>query len=216
MRAFTYERAQSPAEAAAAAARIAGAKFIAGGTNLLDLMKLEIETPAHLIDVNGLELDKIEATRRRRPADRRAGAEHRPCRRSAGAPRLRPALARAPCRRFRPTAQQGNDRRQSVAADALPVFLRHQSAVQQTQSRQRLRRDRRVQPGARRARCQRKLHRHPAERHGGRDDGARRHDRNRARRRQRRARFRSSSSTAHPATPRSSKPCSRRANSSPR
>src|ERR1700734_3194119 len=62
MRAFTYERAQSPAEAAAAAARIAGAKFIAGGTNLLDLMKLEIETPAHLIDVNGLKLDRIEAT----------------------------------------------------------------------------------------------------------------------------------------------------------
>ena len=38
--AFTYERANSPAEAAAAAARIEGAKFIAGGTNLLDLMKL--------------------------------------------------------------------------------------------------------------------------------------------------------------------------------
>ena len=62
MRSFTYERALSPAEAAAAAARIAGAKFIAGGTNLLDLMKLEIETPAHLIDVNGLKLDQIEAT----------------------------------------------------------------------------------------------------------------------------------------------------------
>ncbi len=62
MKSFTYERAASPAEAAAAAARIAGAKFIAGGTNLLDLMKLEIETPAHLIDVNGLALDKIEAT----------------------------------------------------------------------------------------------------------------------------------------------------------
>src|SRR6185503_14020452 len=39
-----------------------GAKFIAGGTNLLDLMKLQIETPTHLIDVNGLGLDKIEAT----------------------------------------------------------------------------------------------------------------------------------------------------------
>jgi hypothetical protein len=39
MKSFTYERALSPAEAAAAAARIAGAKFIAGGTNLLDLMK---------------------------------------------------------------------------------------------------------------------------------------------------------------------------------
>jgi xanthine dehydrogenase YagS FAD-binding subunit len=62
MRAFTYQRAQTPAEAAAAAARTPGARFIAGGTNLLDLMKLEIETPQHLIDVNGLGLDKIEAT----------------------------------------------------------------------------------------------------------------------------------------------------------
>lgn len=62
MRAFTYQRAQSPAEAAAIAARTPGAKFIAGGTNLLDLMKLEIETPQHLIDVNGLALDKIEPT----------------------------------------------------------------------------------------------------------------------------------------------------------
>ncbi len=62
MKPFTYERAQSPAEAAAAAARNPGAKFIAGGTNLLDLMKLQIETPAHLIDVNGLALDKIETT----------------------------------------------------------------------------------------------------------------------------------------------------------
>lgn len=60
MRSFTYERARSPAEAAATASRIENARFIAGGTNLLDLMKLEIETPAHLIDVNGLALDKIE------------------------------------------------------------------------------------------------------------------------------------------------------------
>jgi xanthine dehydrogenase YagS FAD-binding subunit len=62
MKSFTFERARSPAEAAAAAARTRGAKFIAGGTNLLDLMKLEIEAPTHLIDVNGLALDKIEAT----------------------------------------------------------------------------------------------------------------------------------------------------------
>ena len=60
MKPFSYERAGSPAEAAAAAARTPGAKFIAGGTNLLDLMKLEIETPVHLIDVNGLSLDKVE------------------------------------------------------------------------------------------------------------------------------------------------------------
>jgi xanthine dehydrogenase YagS FAD-binding subunit len=62
MKPFTYERAKSPAEAAASAARLNGAKFIAGGTNLLDLMKLQIETPSHLIDVNGLSLDKIEPT----------------------------------------------------------------------------------------------------------------------------------------------------------
>ena len=62
MKPFTYERARTPAEAAAAAARVSGAKFVAGGTNLLDLMKLQIETPAHLIDVNGLALDQIEST----------------------------------------------------------------------------------------------------------------------------------------------------------
>jgi xanthine dehydrogenase YagS FAD-binding subunit len=62
MKSFTYERARTPADAVAAAARHRTAKFIAGGTNLLDLMKLEIETPAHLIDVNGLGLDTIEAT----------------------------------------------------------------------------------------------------------------------------------------------------------
>jgi xanthine dehydrogenase YagS FAD-binding subunit len=62
MRPFSYERAATPAAAAAAMARKPNAKFIAGGTNLLDLMKLEIEKPAHLIDVNGLALDRIEAS----------------------------------------------------------------------------------------------------------------------------------------------------------
>jgi len=62
MKSFSYERANSPAEAAAAAARTPRAKFIAGGTNLLDLMKLEIETPSHLIDVNRLDLARIEPT----------------------------------------------------------------------------------------------------------------------------------------------------------
>ena len=61
MRPFTYQRVRSPTEAAAAA-RQPGAKFIAGGTNLLDLMKLQIETPAHLIDINDLGLDQIKTT----------------------------------------------------------------------------------------------------------------------------------------------------------
>ncbi|WBX87394.1 FAD binding domain-containing protein [Achromobacter mucicolens] len=60
MRAFTYERPRTDAEAAASAAREPRTRFIAGGTNLLDLMKIEVETPSHLIDVNGLDLDRIE------------------------------------------------------------------------------------------------------------------------------------------------------------
>jgi len=62
MRAFSYERPSSPAEAAAAVQRHPGAKFIAGGTNLLDLMKLDVEHPPHLVDVNRLGLDRIETT----------------------------------------------------------------------------------------------------------------------------------------------------------
>ncbi|TXM96441.1 xanthine dehydrogenase family protein subunit M, partial [Methylobacterium sp. WL122] len=62
MRSFTYERPDTAAAAAAAVAATPNAKFIAGGTNLLDLMKLQIETPTHLVDVNGLGLDRIEAT----------------------------------------------------------------------------------------------------------------------------------------------------------
>jgi xanthine dehydrogenase YagS FAD-binding subunit len=60
MKAFSYERAATPEAAAQAVAGRAGAKFIAGGTNLLDLMKLQVETPAHLVDVNRIGLDRID------------------------------------------------------------------------------------------------------------------------------------------------------------
>ena len=62
MRPFTYERATDAAAAVKAAAATPNAKFLAGGTNLLDLMKLEIETPAHLIDVARLPMAGIEDT----------------------------------------------------------------------------------------------------------------------------------------------------------
>jgi xanthine dehydrogenase YagS FAD-binding subunit len=61
MKAFTYQRADSAVQAAAAAVK-RGAKIIAGGTNLLDLMKLQVETPSNLVDINRLPLDKIEET----------------------------------------------------------------------------------------------------------------------------------------------------------
>jgi xanthine dehydrogenase YagS FAD-binding subunit len=62
VRPFTYERATSPQAAVKTAALTPNAKFIAGGTNLLDLMKLDIEQPAHLIDISRLPLGDIEAT----------------------------------------------------------------------------------------------------------------------------------------------------------
>jgi xanthine dehydrogenase YagS FAD-binding subunit len=61
MRAFTYQRADSTGHAAAAALK-PGTKIIAGGTNLLDLMKLQVETPSNLVDINRLPLDKIDET----------------------------------------------------------------------------------------------------------------------------------------------------------
>jgi len=70
MKPFTYERATDAAEASAAAAK-PGVKFIAGGTNLLDLMKLEIETPTRLIDISRLPLADIADTQ---PGGLRIGA----------------------------------------------------------------------------------------------------------------------------------------------
>jgi xanthine dehydrogenase YagS FAD-binding subunit len=58
---FAYERAADPDGAIAAAGAGAGAvRYLAGGTNLVDLMKLEVETPDRLVDVNHLGLDAIE------------------------------------------------------------------------------------------------------------------------------------------------------------
>jgi xanthine dehydrogenase YagS FAD-binding subunit len=64
MKAFTYERASDARTAIRAASR-EGAKYISGGTNLLDLMKLEIEHPAHLVDISRLPLKNIEETANR-------------------------------------------------------------------------------------------------------------------------------------------------------
>ena len=59
MKPFTYERVTDPRAAGAAVSR-ARAKFISGGTNLLDLMKLEIEQPTHLVDISRLPLKQVE------------------------------------------------------------------------------------------------------------------------------------------------------------
>jgi xanthine dehydrogenase YagS FAD-binding subunit len=61
MRPFTYERATDASAAVAAVVRSGpNARFISGGTNLLDLMKLEIERPTHLVDISRLPLKNID------------------------------------------------------------------------------------------------------------------------------------------------------------
>jgi xanthine dehydrogenase YagS FAD-binding subunit len=60
MRPFAYERARDAAGALAACAEVPGARYLAGGTNLVDLMKLGVEQPARLVDVSRLAMDAIE------------------------------------------------------------------------------------------------------------------------------------------------------------
>lgn len=57
---FSYSRPQTVAEAAATLAADPSAQVIAGGTNLVDLMKYDVTRPGTVIDINGLDLGDIE------------------------------------------------------------------------------------------------------------------------------------------------------------
>jgi xanthine dehydrogenase YagS FAD-binding subunit len=59
---FQYARANDVADAVRQIAADRGAKFIAGGTNLIDLMKEDVERPTRLIDISRLPLGRIEET----------------------------------------------------------------------------------------------------------------------------------------------------------
>ena len=63
MRPFKYARASDPSAAAGAVAANPQAKFLAGGTNLLDLMKEDVERPTELVDLTRLKLTEIRSTR---------------------------------------------------------------------------------------------------------------------------------------------------------
>lgn len=62
MKPFAYTRATEQDTAINTVLRDKSAKFIGGGTNLLDLMKENVEQPDHLVDINSLPLAKIEVT----------------------------------------------------------------------------------------------------------------------------------------------------------
>jgi xanthine dehydrogenase YagS FAD-binding subunit len=57
---FTYSRATDPQQAVSAVASNRNAKFLGGGTNLIDLMKMGVEAPTQLVDLNRLPLTQIE------------------------------------------------------------------------------------------------------------------------------------------------------------
>ena len=61
MRPFRYVRASDPTAAARAVAANKQARFLAGGTNLLDLMKEDVERPTELVDLTRLKLTEIKA-----------------------------------------------------------------------------------------------------------------------------------------------------------
>ncbi|MDB5389612.1 MAG: molybdopterin dehydrogenase, FAD-binding [Planctomycetaceae bacterium] len=62
MELFSYARVDNAAAAVKQVAEHEHAKFLGGGTNLLDYMKLDVETPKHLVDINSLPLNQIEVT----------------------------------------------------------------------------------------------------------------------------------------------------------
>jgi xanthine dehydrogenase iron-sulfur cluster and FAD-binding subunit A len=130
MNQFEYVRPASVADAIAAAAA-PGATYLASGTNLLDLMKGGIMRPARLVDVSRLPgLDRIE---RLDNGDVRIGAlvRNADLAHDLDFARSHPRDFGGPAlRRFRPVAQCGHRRRQSVAADPLQLFLRHGQRMQ--------------------------------------------------------------------------------------
>jgi len=121
MKPFHYERSSDISSACAVAARPAS-KFVAGGTNLIDLMKLEIETPAQIVDINALPLDGIEETTEQ---GLRIGAlvTNSALAADMNVRQISTLVAGNSGRRVRAAPQQGDDGRQSASAYALSILL---------------------------------------------------------------------------------------------
>ena len=171
MKPFRYERASSLASACASATEPT-AKFIAGGTNLLDLMKLQIETPTRLVDVGLLPLSDIEETA---DGGLRIGAlvtnsalaaDMRVRRRY---PVLSQAILAGASTQLRNKATTGGNLLQRTRC---PYFYDTTKPCKQARAGLWLRGPGRPQPHERRYRGERRLHRRPWVRYGGCDGGA--------------------------------------------
>ena len=161
MNQFDYVRPTTVAEAIALAAE-PGAAFLAGGTNLVDLMKVGVARPARLVDIRRLPgLDRIEWLDN---GGARVGAMVRNSdlaydQRFA---RTYPAVAEALLSGASRTAsQRGDGRRQSDAGNTLRLFPRHGERLQPARAGRRLRRAAGPKSPACGARLERALHRDP-------------------------------------------------------
>ena len=136
------------------------AAFLAGGTNLVDLMKENVARPLEVVDINRLPLREIVeldggglrlgalVTNSRTAYDARVQERY---------PMLASAILAGASPQLRNAATNGGNLNQRT----LLLFLRCRHALQQAFARPGLRSDRRVQPRSRGARHQRSVHRHP-------------------------------------------------------
>ena len=131
VRPFRYERAGDADRAVALLAAEPEARFLGGGTNLVDLMRLGVETPAMLIDVNHLGHGRIEDTDGGGLRIGAARQQQRPGCRSARARALPGAILGGAAWRVRAASQSRHGRREPAPANALPLLPGRHQAVQQ-------------------------------------------------------------------------------------
>ena len=138
-----------------------GTRFLAGGTTLYDLMKLNVETPSSIIDINSLaELERLRHLRFERIDVRRLGTDERRRCGSRSDSRLSCAIGVAVEGGLAATSQHGKPWRQPASAHALRLLSwRRAVRLQQARARQRLRRSARYQSRPCPARRQRGVHR---------------------------------------------------------
>ncbi len=160
-------------EKSALAAGRSGARYIAGGTTLVDLMRETVERPDAVVDINALPYRNVDLD----GSALRIGSLVRMSDLAAD----RPGAARIPghrtgigAQRLGATAQHGLHRRQPDATPAVPVLPRRVGELQPPRAGHRVLGGRRTQPHPRHPRYQRPVRGHPSLRSGGRPGRARR------------------------------------------
>ena len=166
MHTFEFIRPADPAAAINTAAQSktaqqgADVRFLGGGTTLLDLMKLNVETPDPRARYQSPSVRQDRRHVRRRPEDRRDGSQFGSGKSREGVARLCRAVPGDSFRCIGTDSQHGDNRRQPGAENALRLFPRYGDALQQARTGNRLPRHHRQQSHARNSRNQRSLHRH--------------------------------------------------------